>query len=295
MYNFDESNFNKKFTMYYLIFNKPKANTNAQPNISRDILKNILLPNLPLQHQEEIVKFLDNQFEKYDINKLNKQIPIFKLLIDKQYDIIEELLQLYYGSMTAKEEYKKQKKQIQGLFKLILFTNSKNCQYNKLGNIVDFNKTGKTISESDRQYSGEDKIPYYGTGGITGYTKDFMFNGEYLIFSQDGSVGNVTYINGKFWCNHHIRVINFKENINIFFIFNYLKVINYANITKTNSIPNITWTLLKELKIPIPSIDKQEEIIKNIEKLENELTHYKEYSNMLQTELDNIIDMINKI
>lgn len=49
LFNFEKYNYNKKYVMYYLIFNKPKFNKNAQPNISRNILKNIEIPNITLQ------------------------------------------------------------------------------------------------------------------------------------------------------------------------------------------------------------------------------------------------------
>jgi restriction endonuclease S subunit len=74
IYNID-INMSKKYIMYYLIFNKPKFNKNAQPNISRETLLNILIPNLSLSKQEKIVEYLDEKFKTY---KIEETLELFK-------------------------------------------------------------------------------------------------------------------------------------------------------------------------------------------------------------------------
>ena len=52
--------------MYFLIYNKPNINNNAQPNISRNTLKNISIPNLSLEIQQEIINKIE-KFENYNL------------------------------------------------------------------------------------------------------------------------------------------------------------------------------------------------------------------------------------
>ena len=51
----------------------------------------------------------------------------------------------------------------------------------------------------------------------------------------------------------------------------------------------------KKIQIPIPSLELQEEIIKRIEELEEQSSHYNKYSKMLEKELSNITDIINNM
>ena len=71
-------------------------------NLNKDkLLNEFMIPDLPLDHQEEIVKFLDEQFEKYNINALKRDLPIFNLLKAKQYDMAATLLQNVYHHMAT--------------------------------------------------------------------------------------------------------------------------------------------------------------------------------------------------
>ena len=56
-----------------------------------------------------------------------------------------------------------------------------------------------------------------------------------------------------------------------------------------------TEKLKREFNIPVPPLEIQEEIIKRIESLEQESSHYNQYAKMLQTELNNITEIINNM
>ena len=72
LYNFDKYNVNKLFLMNYLIYNKPKTNNNAVPNISREIMNNIMIPIPSLDDQNKIITKIENlnnllsQYESYN-------------------------------------------------------------------------------------------------------------------------------------------------------------------------------------------------------------------------------------
>ena len=289
-----------KYVYYYLYINYSIIENGFEGNglkhLSKTYVENIQIPSLSLLHQEEIVEFLDKQFELYNIEQLAicvKDIKLFDMLMCKKYDAFADALHIIYRKIEADALHKKFELDKKAIFNMGV--NMVESKEYKLGDIVDFNKTGKTISDTERNYDGKDKVPYYGTGGITGYTKDFMFNGEYITFSQDGSVGTINYINGKFWCNHHVRVINTQKSVNIKFLHNYLKFADYAKITKNNSIPNIPWTLLQNFMINVPSIEDQKKIIAEIEKVESEQSSYANYAKILQEQKNNINTIIKNI
>ena len=60
-------------------------------------------------------------------------------------------------------------------------------------------------------------IPYYGANGIQDYVKRFTHNGEFVLIAEDGAndLKNypVKYVNGLFWANNHVHVIQGKKEI----------------------------------------------------------------------------------
>ena len=73
------------------------------------------------------------------------------------------------------------------------------------------------------------KYPYFGANGIQDYVSDYIFDGEYLLVGEDGSVltkENTPVINwasGRFWVNNHAHVLSQKNGIS-------LKLIPFCNI-----------------------------------------------------------------
>ena len=72
----------------------------------------------------------------------------------------------------------------------------------------------KPVTKGNR-IAGE--YPYYGASGIVDYVEDFIFDGDYLLISEDGAnlVTRVTpiafSITGKTWVNNHAHVLKFED------------------------------------------------------------------------------------
>ena len=73
----------------------------------------------------------------------------------------------------------------------------------------------KPITSGNRE-AGEH--PYYGASGIVDYVSGYIFDGDYLLVSEDGNnlVARSTpiafSISGKNWVNNHAHVLKY-ENI----------------------------------------------------------------------------------
>lgn len=72
------------------------------------------------------------------------------------------------------------------------------------------------LSKSERE-KRKGTYPYFGATGILDYVDDFIFDGEYILLAEDGSVMNeegnpiVQFIWGKTWVNNHAHVIRAKK------------------------------------------------------------------------------------
>ena len=79
--------------------------------------------------------------------------------------------------------------------------------------VVD-NFDGKRVPiKSNNRINTTGKYPYYGASGVIDYVDDFIFDGEFLLISEDGAnllarTYPIAFIaEGKFWVNNHFQAL----------------------------------------------------------------------------------------
>lgn len=153
-------------------------------------------------------------------------------------------------------------------------------EFKPLGEIVlILDNLRKPISKEKRE-PGE--IPYYGANGILGYVKDHIFDGTYLLVGEDGSVINkdgspvVNWAVGKIWVNNHAHVLAEVSEVAILrFIYLYLQTADVTDIVRGTP-PKINQANLRSIKIPIPPLEVQAEIVKVLDTFSNHHTALEE-------------------
>ena len=119
-------------------------------------------------------------------------------------------------------------------------------------------------------------IPYYGATGVMDYVNKYIFDGEYLLLAEDGSVMTengfpiLQIINGKTWVNNHAHVLSPKIKCSVKFLQLHLRNIPVRKI-KTGSIqPKVTKGNLfsfKVLSIPKTFLCEADNILRRIQML----------------------------
>lgn len=239
------NNVNTKYIYYWLIKNIKKIEDlfhgTTIKHLSKKDLENIEIPIPPLEIQNQIITVLDNDY-----------------LIIKNAN---ELIKMY-------EEKKKG----------IVWSNTINTRMEKLGNVCKGIKTGKNKPTDNKTGT---LYPYYGTGGITGYTDEFIIDGNYILLARNGAVGNPIYIEGKSFPSDHMFILISVDN-NIKYIYNTIKyIINFELYLVGTTIPGISKTDLETIEIPIPSLEIQQDIVKQCE-------HYDNLINILKKQIEDI-------
>jgi type I restriction enzyme S subunit len=98
--------------------------------------------------------------------------------------------------------------------------------------------------------------PYYGAATIMDYVNSYIFDGEYILLGEDGTVQTddgfpiLQYATGKFWVNNHAHVLQAKEPYTNFFIWSYLRRTNIGHIVTGAVQPKINQGNLKNLSFP---------------------------------------------
>ena len=121
-----------------------------------------------------------------------------------------------------------------------------------------FDSMRKPLSSLERA-DMERIYPYYGAVSIVDYVDDYIFDGEYLLVSEDGIYvvdenGHplIQHISGKFWANNHAHILKGKAGFNEDSLYLFLANTNMAPIVTGAAQPKINQANLKSFPITTP-------------------------------------------
>ena len=142
-----------------------------------------------------------------------------------------------------------------------------NNQWNtyKLEELVIFlDGQRKPIKDSDRnKFRGV--YPYYGASGIIDYVKDYIFDKDTILLSEDGaniltrSTRLAFIASGKYWVNNHAHVLE-PKNTNIYFLCELLESLNYEQYNTGTAQPKLNQEICKNIELTVPDIMEQSKI-----------------------------------
>ena len=124
-----------------------------------------------------------------------------------------------------------------------------------------------------------------------------LFDGKYIICAQDGSIGAVHKVNGKFWPNNHTHILTINDDILFNYTYYNLKYnVDYKKVT-TGQIPKLNQDNLKHnIKFPVPTPEIQEQCIqiyqekeKSLQSIDDKIEAEKNYINELKILTKDII------
>ncbi len=149
----------------------------------------------------------------------------------------------------------------------------KGWEYSSLGFITK-NHDGKRIPVSAKlRENMKGKYPYYGASGIIDYVNKSLFNGNYLLISEDGAnllarSSPIAFIaKREFWVNNHAHVLTTVSNIQLEFVSFFINSINISNWVTGTAQPKLNQTNMNKIPISLPPIPEQKRIVSKIESI----------------------------
>ena len=106
------------------------------------------------------------------------------------------------------------------------------------------------------------KYPYYGASGIVDYVEDYIFDGDFLLVSEDGanllarSTPIAFSISGKNWVNNHAHVLKFDTYELRRYVEIYLNSIDLSKYISGGAQPKLNQENLNKIPIPVPSPER---------------------------------------
>ena len=231
-----------KFLLYYMETQTRKlqslASTGTIPYISRQKFEDLIIPLPPLPVQREIVRILDS------FTELTTELTAELTARKKQYEY-------YIKSLFNNAE---------GVKKTTLDMISENCDSQR-----------KPVTSGSRE-AGE--IPYYGASGIVDYVRDYIFDGDYLLISEDGanllarSTPIAFSISGKTWVNNHAHVLKFDDYATRRYVELYLNSIDLSYYISGAAQPKLNQKNLNRIEIPLPPLSEQNRIVSILDRFD---------------------------
>ena len=131
-------------------------------------------------------------------------------------------------------------------------------QYQSISESMDFFDSQRVPLSSMQRDEMEKIYPYYGAAKLMDYVDDYLFDGEYLLLGEDGTVVTtdgfpvLQLVNDKFWVNNHAHVIRGKGNISTRFLYLTFCRFPITGVVTGSAQPKISKGRLEKLKSLVP-------------------------------------------
>lgn len=117
------------------------------------------------------------------------------------------------------------------------------------------------------------KNPIWGTGGISNFTNNFLYDGDSILLGRKGTIDKPTFIHGKFWVidtayyssNHGINIVQFLSY--------KLMMINLRALNEASGVPSLSRDTLYSIRIAIPPPAEQKKIVSIIESINTKISN----------------------
>ncbi len=297
-----DNQLSSRFLFHVLSATAIKSKSSSVPNMNANEIKAIKIPVPPLDVQNRIVNVLDN-FEKICSDR-NIGLPAEIEARQKQYEYYRDKLLTFAETgntilsraeqSRAEQSRAEQSRAEQSRAEQSRAEQSRAEQSRALIKLLQYvfgyavvtlediaencDSMRKPVTSGKRE-AGE--YPYYGASGIVDYVKDYIFDGDYLLVSEDGanllarSTPIAFSISGKNWVNNHAHVLKFDRYETRRFVEFYLNSIDLAPYISGGAQPKLNQKNLNRIEIPLPGQKRQKYIVDILDRFDaicNDLT-----------------------
>ena len=299
-----------------------------KPLTNRTLLVSIngTLGNVGMYNSEKIIlgksacyfnvkEFVDKDFIYYVVSS-----PIFRQYLEhsatgttiknislkqmREYDFllppIEEQKQISSVLKMIDEKIKNNRRVNENLYEqmLSIFNNARRTSAwnkHKLGDVlIFFDNLRKPLSSIQREKMAH-IYPYYGAASIVDYVEDYLFDGTYILISEDGanvidSFGHplTQYTYGKFWVNNHAHIVKGSNDYSEALVYAMLGTLNMQSIVTGAAQPKINQANLRNFEAVLPVSEEAQVLSELLNPMLQQMLHHDQENEKL-SELRDIL------
>lgn len=237
----DNNEFSRSYLAYCLLAaDKTKIITGlAQPQITRQNLKELIVPIPSIGEQEAIVAELD---------EINEAIAA----LQQQVADLDTLAQSTFYTMFGEPE--------KNPFGFSTYPLSELCLL----------KAGKAIKANQLSDKKENRYPCYGGNGVRGFIETYSHSGIYPIIGRQGALcGNINLAQGKFYATEHAVVASPIKEMNALWLYFALQFMHLEKYAHGVAQPGLSVKDLNPLIMYYPALALQQEFAEKVEAIES--------------------------
>lgn len=222
----------------------------------------------------------------------NVMLPIPSL--EEQQRIVDRYNAIQHRIETNKQTIAKLEEAAQALYRKMFVDNinpenlPEGWRMGTLGEVAEILDYKRRPLSSEERAEMKGNYPYYGAMSIIDNVNDYIFDGIYLLFAEDGYVTddrgcpNLQYVYGKFWLNNHAHIMQGRGEVSTEYLYLVLKNTTVRHLVTGAAQPKINQENMCSIEILKPD-DKTLKgfnkkvfpifsMIRNIEQENNKLT-----------------------
>ena len=181
--------------------------------------------------------------------------------MEVQCEIVHILDDFTLLSAELSAELKARQKQYEYYRDKLVNTSEKNMTLCEIAKI----KNGK-----DYKSNGDGNIPVYGSGGIIASNSKFAYDKPSVLIPRKGSIHKLYYVDVPFW---NVDTIFYTEiNTDLIipkYLYYCLENEHLEELNTAGGVPSLTQSVLNKVKICVPSLNKQKNIVEKLDSLYN--------------------------
>ncbi len=248
------------YLFYYLKLNVKLLNDlgtgTTFKELSTKALGSVQIPIPPIEEQQQIVAILDDAFAAIEQAQAN---------IEKNIENAKELFQSKLNDIFSQKGEGWEEKVWDDVLEIRSGRNQKQV------------------------LNSEGKYPILGSAGkVMGYADDFICEEYTTIVGRKGTINNPMLIKEKFWNVDTAFGLHAKDGLNKLYLFYFCRSFDFEKMDRGSGRPSLVKSDLLKIKMPVPSLENQQKIIKQLETLHDEITSAQELYKKKLTNLEDL-------
>lgn len=111
--------------------------------------------------------------------------------------------------------------------------------------------------------------PIYGSGGIIGFADKYLCDEPAVIIGRKGSINNPLFVDKPFWnVDTAFALVPNSSLLDVRYLYYFCLSYNFNVLSTTVTIPSLTKFNLLKVKIEVPSLEEQKQIVHKLDKIE---------------------------
>jgi type I restriction enzyme S subunit len=124
----------------------------------------------------------------------------------------------------------------------------------------------RPVTADQRSQNGDTLYDYYGASGVIDKIDDYTIDDHVMLIGEDGAnlrMRNLPLmyeVNGKAWINNHAHILKPNDDTDFYYLFFALEGLDINPYITGSAQPKLSQDNLKNIFIPMPNFEEQQEI-----------------------------------